>query len=113
MTEDQALASNESKPESSALRAKLRVEHLSAFYGKQAAIRDVSLIFPDRAVTAIIGPSGCGKSTFVRCLNRLHETLPRTTVEGQVLLDGEDIYQADPVRIRRRVGRSSSDRTRS
>jgi len=83
---------------------KLRVEHLTAYYGGKPAISDISLDFPDRKVTAIIGPSGCGKSTLVRCLNRLHETGPFTNVEGQVLLDNEDIYQLDPVRIRRRIG---------
>ena len=84
--------------------AKLRVEHLTAFYGDKPGVKDISLEFPDRQVTAIIGPSGCGKSTFIRCLNRMHETAPRTRVEGKVLLDGEDIYQEDPVRIRRRIG---------
>jgi len=83
---------------------KLKVEGLTAYYGDKPAIRDISLEFPDRMVTAIIGPSGCGKSTFIRCLNRMHETVPRTRVEGKVLLDGEDIYEEDPVRIRRRIG---------
>jgi phosphate transport system ATP-binding protein len=85
--------------------AKLRTENLTAYYGgKQPAIADISLDFPERAVTAIIGPSGCGKSTFIRCLNRLHETAPRASVAGHVWLDGEDIYKLDPVRIRRRIG---------
>jgi phosphate transport system ATP-binding protein len=83
---------------------KLRVDHLTAYYGSNPAISDITIGFPERAVSAIIGPSGCGKSTFIRCLNRLHETLPRTRVEGTVLLDGEDIYEQDPVRVRRRVG---------
>ena len=84
--------------------AKMQVSHLTAYYGSKPAIADISLDFPARQVTAIIGPSGCGKSTLIRCLNRLHETAPRTTVEGQVFLDGEDIYALDPVRIRRRIG---------
>jgi phosphate transport system ATP-binding protein len=84
--------------------AKLDVRALSAFYGESSAIRDISLKFPDRKVTAIIGPSGCGKSTFIRCLNRLHETTPRARVEGSVLLDGEDLYEMDPTLVRRRVG---------
>ncbi len=83
---------------------KLKSEQLTAYYGEKPAIRDISLEFPDRRVTAIIGPSGCGKSTFIRCLNRMHETAPRTRVEGKVLLDGEDIYSEDPVRVRRRIG---------
>jgi len=84
--------------------AKLKADHLTAYYGTKPAIKDISIEFPERKVTAIIGPSGCGKSTFIRCLNRMHETQPRTRVEGQVLLDGEDIYSEDPVRIRRRIG---------
>ena len=57
-------------------------------------------------MTAIIGPSGCGKSTFIRCLNRMHELVPGARVEGEVLLDGEDIYApgVDPVQLRRRIG---------
>ena len=83
---------------------KLQVEHLSAYYGKRRAIEDISLGFPEKAVSAIIGPSGCGKSTLIRCLNRLHETLPRTRVEGRILLDGTDILEVDPIQVRRRVG---------
>ncbi|MGD1098830.1 MAG: phosphate ABC transporter ATP-binding protein PstB [Thermoplasmata archaeon] len=83
---------------------KLKVDHLTAYYSEKAAITDVSIEFPERAVSAIIGPSGCGKSTLIRCLNRMHETVVRTRVEGQVLLDSEDIYQLDPVRVRRRIG---------
>jgi len=83
---------------------KLRTQHLTAFYGEKPAISDVNLEFPERAVSAIIGPSGCGKSTLIRCLNRMHETVAKARVEGQVLLDAEDIYQLDPVRVRRRIG---------
>jgi phosphate transport system ATP-binding protein len=83
---------------------KLKADHLTAYYGAKPAITDVSLEFPQNAVSAIIGPSGCGKSTLIRCLNRMHETLPRTRVEGRVLLDSEDIYAIDPVRVRRRIG---------
>ncbi|MCI4365374.1 MAG: phosphate ABC transporter ATP-binding protein PstB [Thermoplasmata archaeon] len=83
---------------------KMRVERLSAYYGKTKAISEISVGFPERKVSAIIGPSGCGKSTLIRCLNRMHETLPRTRVEGQILLDGEDILELDPVHVRRRVG---------
>ncbi|HYB77812.1 MAG TPA: phosphate ABC transporter ATP-binding protein PstB [Thermoplasmata archaeon] len=83
---------------------KLVVDHLTAYYGAKPAISDISLQFPDRKVTAIIGPSGCGKSTLIRCLNRLHETQSNAHVEGQVILDNEDIYALDPVRVRRRIG---------
>jgi phosphate transport system ATP-binding protein len=84
--------------------AKLTAEHVTAYYGAKPAIMDVSLQFPNRQVTAIIGPSGCGKSTLIRCLNRLHETAPNAHVEGTVNLDGENIYDLDPVRVRRRIG---------
>ena len=86
----------------------VRVEtvHLDFFYGKNQALFDVSLAVPERSVTALIGPSGCGKSTFLRSLNRMNDLIPDTRVEGQVLLDGEDIYtgNVDVVGLRRRVG---------
>lgn len=84
--------------------AKMSVASLSAFYGSKKAISNVSLDFRQNSVTAIIGPSGCGKSTLIRCLNRMHEVTPGGRVEGQVLLDGEDIYEQDPVSVRHRIG---------
>jgi phosphate transport system ATP-binding protein len=83
-----------------------QVRNLSMWYGSKRAIDSVSLDIPSNAVTAIIGPSGCGKSTFLRCLNRMHELVPRTRMEGSVLLDGEDLYSdgVDPAIVRRRVG---------
>jgi len=85
---------------------KLIVHHLNAYFGKNHAVRDVSLRVAANRVTAIIGPSGCGKSTLVRCLNRMHEVVPGATADGEVLLDGENIYAAgvDPVQVRRRIG---------
>jgi phosphate transport system ATP-binding protein len=83
---------------------KMSVESLSAFYGSKKAVSSVSLGFRERTVTAIIGPSGCGKSTLIRCLNRMHEVVPGGHIDGKVLLDGEDIYQEDPVAVRRRIG---------
>ncbi len=82
------------------------VDKLSAWYGRQRALKDVSLVIPRRKITAVIGPSGCGKSTFIRCLNRMHEVIPGARVTGRVLLDGADIYApgVDPVVIRRRIG---------
>ena len=79
---------------------------LSAFFGRTAAVRDVTVDFADRAVTAIIGPSGCGKSTLLRCLNRMHETVPTARVAGRVTLGGQDIYAAgtSPIAIRRQIG---------
>ncbi len=85
---------------------KIRVEHLDFYYGDSLALADISLGIPDRQITALIGPSGCGKSTFLRCLNRMNDTIPGIRVKGQVLLDGQDIYapDTDVVDLRRRVG---------
>jgi phosphate transport system ATP-binding protein len=86
--------------------AKLESKELKAWFGESQALRGISLAMPEKSVTAIIGPSGCGKSTFVRCLNRMHEVVPGARVEGEVFIDGYDIYapQVNPVRLRRRVG---------
>jgi len=83
------------------------VEHLNAYYGDFLAVRDASMTFNPREITAMIGPSGSGKSTFIRCLNRMHEVnTGRPRVEGKVLLNGEDLYapSVDPVLVRRRIG---------
>jgi phosphate transport system ATP-binding protein len=82
------------------------VDGLSALYGGRLAVSDVTIAFPNRAVTALIGPSGCGKSTLLRCLNRLHEASGMGTVRGRVLLDGKNIYDPDvnALAVRRRVG---------
>src|SRR6201987_2565248 len=83
-----------------------QVKNLSIWYGEKRAIDDVTLDIASNAVTAIIGPSGCGKSTFIRALNRMHELVPKTRVEGTVFLNGEDLYSntVDPAIVRRRVG---------
>jgi phosphate transport system ATP-binding protein len=83
---------------------KMQAIGLNAWYGRRQALYDISLDIPEGAVTAIIGPSGCGKSTFLRCLNRLHEELPRARVAGRILLDGEDLAAKDVVSVRFRVG---------
>jgi phosphate transport system ATP-binding protein len=85
---------------------KVSVRNLNFFYGRTQALKDISLDIPERKVTAFIGPSGCGKSTFLRTLNRMNEVIPGTRVEGEVSLDGEDIYApgTDVVDLRRRVG---------
>ncbi len=85
---------------------RMETKDLSVYYGKHPGVRGVSLPVHDREITALIGPSGCGKTTFLRALNRMHDLNPIVRVEGQVLLDGEDIYDpgVDPVLIRRRVG---------
>ena len=84
----------------------LELRNLSFFYGKFQGLRNVSLDIAEHKVTAFIGPSGCGKSTFLRTLNRMHEVIPGARVEGEVLLDGEDLYGpgVDPVLVRRQVG---------
>ncbi|MBF6569309.1 MAG: phosphate ABC transporter ATP-binding protein [Candidatus Binataceae bacterium] len=87
---------------------KLVCRSLNAWFnhGQTHALKDVNLGVGAKLVTAIIGPSGCGKSTLVRCLNRMHEEVPGTTITGEVLLDNENIYAPglDPVRVRRRIG---------
>jgi phosphate transport system ATP-binding protein len=85
---------------------KLRTEALSAWFGRNQVLMEINLPLKNRRVTAIIGPSGCGKSTFIRCLNRMHEMISDSRVEGRVLLDGQDIYdpRVNPVRVRQKVG---------
>ena len=94
--------------ESPAAGRALRMEsrRLSFSYGPKQALWDISLKIPEKTVTAFIGPSGCGKSTYLRCLNRMNDIIPDTVVEGEVLLDGRDIYGpgTDVVDLRRRVG---------
>jgi phosphate transport system ATP-binding protein len=89
-----------------AVSAPLVTDGLTAYYGTHAAIRDVALAFVAKRVTAVIGPSGCGKSTLLRCLNRIHETVPGASVEGRVLLEGNDVYAPDvsAASVRRRIG---------
>ncbi|GAA4621165.1 phosphate ABC transporter ATP-binding protein PstB [Saccharopolyspora hordei] len=85
---------------------RLDIKDLNLYYGKFHAVQDVTLQVPARSVTAFIGPSGCGKSTVLRALNRMHEVVPGTRVEGKVMLDGEDIYASDvdPVQVRKTIG---------
>ena len=84
----------------------LYVRSLRAWFGDSLILKGVDLTVAPNAVTAIIGPSGCGKSTFIRCINRMHETVPGARVSGQVLLNSEDLYApgVDPVQVRRRIG---------
>lgn len=86
--------------------AKMSAKGVSIFYGDKKAIDDVSINIPTRYVTAFIGPSGCGKSTFLRALNRMNDTIASARVEGEITLDGEDIYRSgmDVVQLRARVG---------
>jgi phosphate transport system ATP-binding protein len=86
--------------------AGIHVKELNAWFGPKQALFNIGMEIPPRMATAIIGPSGCGKSTFIRCLNRMHETLPDTRVEGKVMIGDLDVYGrgVSPVWIRRRVG---------
>jgi phosphate transport system ATP-binding protein len=85
---------------------RIEVRDLNVYYSKFLAVEGVGLTIEPRTVTACIGPSGCGKSTFLRTLNRMHEVIPGARVEGEVLIDGNDLYGAgvDPVLVRRQVG---------
>ena len=85
---------------------KISARKVQVFYGTSQAIKDVDVDIKDKMVTAFIGPSGCGKSTFLRCLNRMNDTIPICRVEGDIRIDGEDIYdkRVDPVQLRAKVG---------
>jgi phosphate transport system ATP-binding protein len=85
---------------------KISVKNLNFYYGRNQALENISLELPEKMVTAFIGPSGCGKTTFLRTLNRMNDVVPGTRVEGDVLIDGENIYAAgaDVVDLRRKVG---------
>jgi phosphate transport system ATP-binding protein len=85
---------------------KISVRNLNFYYGKNQALHDISVDLPERMVTAFIGPSGCGKTTFLRTLNRMNDVIPGARVEGEVLIDSENVYApgADVVELRRKVG---------
>jgi phosphate transport system ATP-binding protein len=87
-------------------RGRIDVEHFDFWYGKTQALHDINMQITPRAVTALIGPSGCGKSTFLRSINRLNELIPGARREGEIRLDGENIYEKgmDVVTLRQRVG---------
>ncbi len=92
----------------------ISVEHLNAFYGKTQALFDITLSAEANHATALIGPSGCGKSTFIRCLNRMHETIPDARVEGSVLIGEFSVYNGtSATQLRRRVGMVFQNPTRS
>jgi len=85
---------------------KMAAKGLNFYYGRFKALQDINLTVYEQQVTALIGPSGCGKSTFLRCLNRMNDLIPGTRVEGELSLDGENVYASslDVVELRRRVG---------
>ena len=90
----------------STLASTFTVQNLDFYYGASKALSNINIEIEPRKVTALIGPSGCGKSTFLRCLNRMNDTIADTRVDGKVLLNGEDIYapDMDVVALRQRVG---------
>ena len=87
-------------------KTKITARGVQVYYGDNHAIKDVDVDIADNTVTAFIGPSGCGKSTFLRCINRMNDTIPIARMEGTILIDGEDIYdpRVDPVQLRAKVG---------
>ena len=89
-----------------AAATKFSARNVDVFYGDTHAIKSVDVDIADKTVTAFIGPSGCGKSTFLRCLNRMNDTIDVARVSGEITLDGEDIYdkRVDPVQLRAKVG---------
>src|SRR6266704_75262 len=94
------------EPPPTAATIKVSVRGLNFFYGRVQALHDITIEVPERIVMAFIGPSGCGKSTFLRTLNRMNDVIPAIRVEGEVFMDGRDIYEpgTDVVDLRRRVG---------
>lgn len=87
-------------------KSKMSARGVQVYYGTNHALKDVDVDILDKTVTAFIGPSGCGKSTFLRCLNRMNDTVASARVEGLIEMDGQDIYDArvDPVQLRAKVG---------
>ena len=85
---------------------KLNAQHVDFYYGQFKALADISMEIAEREITALIGPSGCGKSTFLRCLNRMNDTIPGARLDGKIALDGQDVYSPayDVTDLRRRVG---------
>jgi phosphate transport system ATP-binding protein len=99
-------AADEAEPAAATRTPKMSARQVSVFYGEKQALNQVSVDIHDDRVTAFIGPSGCGKSTFLRCLNRMNDTIPSARVTGCIELDGEDIHSSgmDVVQLRARVG---------
>jgi phosphate transport system ATP-binding protein len=86
------------------LKEKIGVNNFSLYYGKFQALRDVTIDIPSNEITSIIGPSGCGKSTFLRSFNRMNDLIPSVTTEGDIYIDGKDIFKEDVVALRKKVG---------
>jgi phosphate transport system ATP-binding protein len=104
MTQTRTIKPTKPISEEKLLPGGIEIKDLEVSYGANKVIKGIDLEFPAGKVTAVIGPSGCGKTTLLRCLNRLSELTPGCRVRGQILLDGEDVLQMDPMLLRRRVG---------
>jgi ABC-type phosphate transport system, ATPase component len=87
-----------------ALKTRMEVKNLNFYYGSSQALKNINMPIYDRKVTALIGPSGCGKTTLLRCLNRMHDLYPNNRYEGDILLDGESIFNMDVIDLRSKVG---------
>ena len=87
-------------------RVKIKSKKISVFYGDKKALDTINLEIPEKKVTSLIGPSGCGKSTFLRCLNRMNDTIDICRIEGEIFIDNKNIYEKslDPVLLRARIG---------
>ena len=87
-------------------RIQIETRNVNLYYGRSRVLMDVTLDIPEKTVTALIGPSGCGKSSFLRCLNRMNDFIPSARVEGDILIDGSNIYESgtDVISLRRNVG---------
>ena len=92
------------RPSRPGVEPKFRVNNLNFYYGLRQALQNINLEIAEKKITALIGPSGCGKTTFLRTLNRMYETVPKTRAEGEILLDGQDILKMEVPLLRRRVG---------
>jgi phosphate transport system ATP-binding protein len=82
----------------------LSIEHFHAGFGSNQVLKDINLSILRNKITAVMGPSGCGKTTLIRCINRMHELVPSANVSGRILLDNEDIFDIDPIIVRRQIG---------
>ncbi|HAR64560.1 MAG: phosphate ABC transporter ATP-binding protein [Candidatus Margulisiibacteriota bacterium] len=82
----------------------LTIKNFCAGFGDHQILKDINMSFPTNMVTAIMGPSGCGKTTLIRCINRMHELTPNTTSSGHILLHDEDLYELNPINVRRKIG---------
>ena len=102
--EPQLTVTSDVENTSTSSACKLAVRNLNFYYGSFQALYDITMDIHPNKVTAFIGPSGCGKSTFLRTMNRMNETVRNTKVDGEILLDNEDVFAMDVTNVRRRVG---------